>query len=174
MIKLLAFSVFLLVGCVSFQSVSKETPPIFRFSPSGDGNTLQLTSDSDAIIINIFSESGIGSAEAELLEGRPPDDVTLRLHLKGLESFHLRVANQEQTVSFSSGATPQLTQSLSSAGVEQPLDPANPDWLEASIVAENPLPGIPLENGYFSISMPADLFKDGNKTFSIDWVDFYR
>ena len=170
---LLAFHT-LLTGCAGLGRTTPESPPSYSFTVNGEGNNIQMAYETAVVIFSIESPSGIGSAKVELLEGSAPEKAVVILNLKGLENFHLTYAGREQTVSFSSSPPHQVTQSIKSDMGEQQLDPGSPQWLDAEIVSEETAPGIPLEAGYFSIGLPSDMFADGNKTFSFEWVDFFR
>ena len=125
--------------------------------------------------IDIQSPTGIGSAAFELASGPMPEEVTLRLHLKGLEQIRLKSAQDEIAASVSSSdASPAENQSLLSSGAETPLPPGHPLWLEIQIVSARPEKKIPLEEGYFEVTVPQEFIRNAGKTFEIEWIDFYR
>lgn len=125
--------------------------------------------------IDIQSPTGIGSASFELASGHMPEDITLRLHLKGLEQIRLKSAQGQIAASVSSSeAAPLENQTLFSSGAETPLLPGHPLWMQISIVANQAEKKIPLEEGYFEVTVPQEFIRNAGTTFEIEWIDFYR
>jgi hypothetical protein len=67
-----------------------------------------------------------------------------------------------------------VPKSLTSPGEWQTIEPDNPSWLDIIIVSDQATPEIPLTQGYFEITLPEDLLTEAGKSFSIQWIDFYR
>ena len=65
----------------------------FKVTNSQTGDTITITNEQDVSIIEVDSPSGIGSAQFELVSGRPPQKMIARLHLKSLEEFRLSYAD---------------------------------------------------------------------------------
>ena len=101
-----------------------------------------------------------------------PGTMILRLHLKGLEDFHLTSSQTNIAASISSGEEPNIRQRVVSPGSESPILPGNPLWMEIDVVAEHDT--IPLEEGYFEITVPGEFLEKAGTSFQIEWIDFYR
>jgi hypothetical protein len=79
------------------------------------------------------------------------------------------------TARVSSGDSRNVVQSLDPpGGDERPITPDSPHWMEVKIVSDKAAPRIPLDDGYFEITLPKDVLGKGRRSFSIRWIDFYR
>jgi hypothetical protein len=95
--------------------------------------------------------------------------------LKGLEQFQLTSSQESIRASVPSGGVFNVDdQTIVSAGTESPLLPGNPLWMEIDIVSSQGEKKVPLEEGYFEITVPQEFIQNAGKTFEIEWVDFYR
>jgi hypothetical protein len=54
------------------------------------------------------------------------------------------------------------------------IEPGDPFWLDIQIVSDQAAPHIPLDQGYFEITLPKGFLDEGRRAFSIGWIDFYR
>lgn len=130
-------------------------------------------------VIEIFSESGLGSATIELTSDAVPKKMTLRFHLRGLEELRFGYDETVVTASLSSTDARQIRQSFSRAGgrpiKETAIAADSPYWMKLRVVA---LGGarqtLPLQNGYIEAEAPEDFFKSGTRRVTIHWIDFYR
>jgi hypothetical protein len=130
--------------------------------------------ENGAARIDIQSPTGIGSASFELESGTMPENITLRLHLMGLEQFRLTSAQDRIAASVSSGEAARVdTQTIFSSGAEAPLLPGHPLWMEIEIVSEAEKK-IPLEQGYFEVTVPPEFIRNAGTTFEVEWIDFFR
>jgi hypothetical protein len=110
----------------------------------------------------------------KLATGTSPQQIVLRLHTKGLEEFRLLREGSDIIARVSSGDG-SVTQSLRTRdGDERPITSASPHWLGVRIVSDRAAPRIPLEQGRFEITLPKDFLREGGRSFSIRWIDFYR
>ena len=82
-----------LTACTQPGSVS----PAFEVVPHKPETAIAYRLEGDAVIFDIFSQSGIGGADVSLTAGKMPRQMLLRFHLKGLES--LQFAYPEATAS---------------------------------------------------------------------------
>jgi hypothetical protein len=101
-------------------------------------------------VIHISSEIGIGSATVELIEGRWPRTVLLRLHLRGLEG-----------ITVSNGTMMLERPELSVTAFDASGNPTDQKYLCD-------------DNGYFEVHLPDSLFDQVVTAIRIEWVDFYR
>lgn len=80
------------IGCTN---VVKDSPQ-FKFTTKLDDDKIEVHLENGKAVISIHSRFGISHAKIERLGEKWPDDVMLRLHLKGLES--LKVSNGKITL----------------------------------------------------------------------------
>jgi hypothetical protein len=101
--------------------------------------------------------------------------VELRLYLKGLE--HFQVSNGQVTLEGSAShqvGKPRV-RLWKDRHEDRPLDAKSPYWIDIRIFGGDgkPAKDIPLNDGYFELSLPKTLFED-NPTITVSWIDFYR
>jgi hypothetical protein len=150
-------------------------PPSFAVTADKGGIQATVSSQGETAILEVHSQSGIGSATVELVSGAPPETIVLRLYLKGLEQFRLLDDGTVVSASVASSDIGDITESVSSTqSGETPITPGSPLWLGIRIVSSEDKPHIPLDQGHFEITLPADFLHDGRRSFSIQWIDFYR
>jgi hypothetical protein len=165
----------LLASCAGRPIGAQGEEPAFIVIPKNPEDQVNIQYLDGTALIDIQSPSGIGSAAFELASGPMPENMTLRLHLKGLEQFRLKSTQDQIAASVSSGdASPLENQSLLSSGEETPLPPGHPLWMEIEIVADQAEKKIPLEEGYFEVTVPPEFIRNAGKTFEVEWIDFYR
>ncbi len=147
----------------------------FALAADGDGGELTVSAQGETTLIDLRSQSGIGSATVELVSGEPPQNIVLRLHLQGLEQFRLLYDGTVVTASVSGNDIGNLVESATlSEGGERPITPGSPLWLDIQIVSSQAAPQTPLDQRHFEIRLPKDLLHDGRRSFSIRWIDFFR
>lgn len=150
-------------------------PPAVRATARGDGNSAEVALSGRGVVVDIYSNRGIGAATVELTGGPAPDTVELRLHLRGLEELRLSYGEAAVVASVASGPGHAVSQRRVGAdGSEEPLDPAHPAWLAIRIVAPEADPAIPLREGHIAVAVPRDALSGPEGAFSIQWVDFFR
>ena len=164
----------LLVSCGGVSAGAQPGEPAFIILTKNPDDQVSVQFENGTAQIDIQSPTGIGTASFELTSGAMPESMTLRLHLKGLEQFRLRSAQDHLAASVSSGDPFRVdSETFLSSGEESPLLPGHPLWMEIDIVS-NAEKKIPLEEGYFEVTVPQDFIRNVDKTFEIEWIDFYR
>jgi hypothetical protein len=133
----------------AYTAVPLKGDPVITFRPADDN-----------LLIDVTSPTGIGSAAIEKTVGQWPSQVTVRLHVTGLESFKFRYADTTIDVSVSSHGDNAVREEATTSGA---LQAGDPEWLAVT-------PG----EGYFDLEAPADFLKSGENKFTIEWIDFYR
>jgi hypothetical protein len=127
--------------------------------------------------VDLYSESGIGSADIRFANISEPIDLLLRMHLSGLENLVIRSA--DSTVEASVGSTPpyEIRQSVDLGDGELiEIDSTSPHWLTIELVPnDNTIPAeIPLESGYFEVGLSGYVYAGDGDSISVSWIDFYR
>ena len=152
----------------------------FEVIPKKEADQIEVSFEDQAAVFDIFSPGGIGGAEVKLTSGALPEKVLLRLHLKGLEEFRLTAGDKTLLASVSSHGDNAVQESISAKSNDsdswRTIDPDSPYWMDIHIMdpEENTTPNIPLENGYFEVTLPTYFIKTKISDFSIRWIDFYR
>ena len=164
----------LLVSCGGVSAGAQAEEPAFIILTKNPEDQVSVDYENGTAHIDIQSPTGIGSASFELTSGAMPEAMILRLHLQGLEKFRLLSAQDQIAASVSSGDPLQVShETLLSSGAESPLLPGNPLWMEIEIVTDAEKT-IPLEAGYFEVTVPQEFIRNADKIFEIEWIDFYR
>ena len=163
---------FVLAACALQPNGSN---PEISVSSSKPGDTVTITHEGDVGIIEVNSPGGIGFARFELVSGIFPQKMIARLYLKGLEEFRLLYADTAIVASGSSGSSFNAgNQRVLLSGMEEPILPGQPLWMEIRIVSDQTAPDIPLEEGYFEVTFPQGFMEKSGSYFEIQWVDFFR
>ena len=154
-------------------SAQSGDEPVFSITLKNQGDQVNIQYDNDSALIDINSPFGIGSAKLDLESGAMPEKIVLRLHLKGLEEFHLVSAQTAIAASVSSTSNGN-NQRIIASGSEYPILPIHPLWMEIDIISDQTIEKIPLEEGFFEIVIPQEFIQKAGTSFEIQWVDFYR
>lgn len=161
----------------------RPVTPLPQLSVQTEGESrITAERDGQALVLDLYSETGIGSARIALPQVENAREIVMRLHLRGLEQFTFAwpAAAPEATVraSVASAGEPIVRQELLRAGESsaEPLDRQSPFWMDIGLVsAESGVPAaIPLQNGYFAVRVPREFLRSGQSSFALDWIDFYR
>lgn len=135
-----------------------------------NGNRALLETDSDnQSLIQIYSEQGWGEAIIDLPNATYPNQITLRFHLSGLEQLVIEHNGNAHEISISSSGDFAVHQSLTNAAGTSELDPTAPEWALAGLVEIN---GVPAQ--YINVTLPPSFVEQQIRSFTIQWVDFYR
>jgi hypothetical protein len=171
MYPLIVCFLVLLVSCAIQNDPPAAEIPEFKLTPARQEDLLVAAYEKDVIVFDVQSASGIGSATIELISGRMPGTVIVRLHTRGLEEFRLSYAETTVAASIPSGEMggDAMERLLTPAG-ETSITARHPLWMEVRVISTQAAPEIPFEDGYFEITLPKDL----GTSFEIAWVDFYR
>jgi len=148
----------------------------FKITARRMDDDIQVHADKHKTVFSVRGPLGISHAEIERLGNKWPDTVVLRLHLKGLESF--RVSNGQvtldATVSTDEGK-PMVC--LWKGGNENSLlAEKSPFWMDVRILAGDGkmATAIPVQDGYFEITLPKAFFDGNPRSITVRWIDFYR
>jgi hypothetical protein len=165
---------FLLVSCAGGAVNAQSGEPIFTVTTQNKDDRVSFQNLNAQTVIDVYSPTGIGSATLKLQSGSMPEKIVLRLHLRGLEELRLTSAQTSITVSVSNSDPSQVRQRILAASSDTPLTPDHPLWMEIEIVTEQAEKKIPLEEGYFEVTLPQEFVQKAGNTFEIEWIDFYR
>jgi hypothetical protein len=155
-----------------------------------EDNAVELSLDDGRALIDVTDQRGINGLTARLEEGQWPEEVVVRLPLRGLESLEIRYGNFTITTSVSSTGDPGPPLMLSvtdEAGQAQSASPSAdiyyPDIRAVTVdgatdvgpLASGDRPPFPLPEGSaFEITLPPHFHQGDYPSFSLKWIDFYR
>lgn len=165
---------FLLVSCAGAPVRAQSGEPDFVVTTNNQDDRVDIQYQNGRVTIDVSSPGGIGSAAFEIKSGDTPEEIILRLHLKGLEDFRIVSARDNIAVSVSTSDPSTVRQRLVIAGNESAILPDHPLWLETRIVPEQSGKTLPLEDGFFEITIPREFIQNMGDSFEIEWIDFYR
>ncbi len=152
--------------------------PTFEVVPHKPETAIAYRVEGDAVLFDIFSQSGIGGADVSLTAGTMPERMLLRFHLKGLESLQFAYGEKAITTGASSSEAHDVRETVMQDGdrtQETSLTANSPYWMDVSIVpTEGATASIPLEDGFFEVTPPADFLQGDYHEFTLEWIDFYR
>ncbi|MBM3125731.1 MAG: hypothetical protein FJZ87_11785 [Chloroflexi bacterium] len=162
----IALASILLGACAVSPGRAGASAPEFNVTASKAEDIITISDEEGTTVIDVESPFGIGSARIDLLSGSLPEKMIARLHLMGLEEFRLAYADRVIFASAASGAVTEVGgQRIQDSGMEQPIAPGHPLWLEVQFVSAP---------GYFEIAFPEEFSQRAGESFEIQWVDFFR
>ncbi|TWU49338.1 hypothetical protein [Rubripirellula reticaptiva] len=148
--------------------------PPFKIKTKRDDDKVEVKVEEGKAVFSVRSPFGISQATIERSGDNWPTTVMLRLHLKGLEKFKVT----HGTITLEASVSSQdVKVRLWKDGIEDsPLDLKHPYWMEIRMVGKDgkPVKTIPLKDGYFEMQLPKALLEDNPKSFTLNWIDFYR
>ncbi|MEZ4515713.1 MAG: hypothetical protein R3C44_02365 [Chloroflexota bacterium] len=135
--------------------------------------------EDNTAVIDVQSASGIGGLHAQLTDGDWPEEVLLRLHLRGLERLEIGYDQVLVATGVSSTSDPAplpAVYNIADTGEAVTIPDAGKDYYPTiHVVPEaGSQPAIPLQNGYFEISLPPNFFTMELNAFTVQWIDFFR
>jgi hypothetical protein len=165
---------FLLVSCAGQAANAQSGEPVFNVTAKNTDDQIDIQYDDGTALIDITSPSGIGSATLELESGGMPEEIILRLHLRGLEELQLTSDQTSIAASVSNSDPTDIRQRILAASSDTPLLPDQPLWMKVKIVSEQPVNALPMEEGYFEVTIPKEFIQKAGTSFEIAWIDFHR
>ena len=135
---------------------------------------VEVKVDKDAATWDVLSPSGIGGATITAPDGRWPAAVTLRLHLRGLESLSVSNGKTKLAASVQSYGPHDKRLYLSEEGKANQPPRASDTEIRVLDSAGKPTQGLPDAGGCFEITLPKVLLEGQPKGLELNWIDFYR
>lgn len=156
----------------------RAAPPfVIRCRRAGDAVTVAV--ERGTAVLTVSSPSGIGGATVQRPDGvRWPDELPLRLRLRGLESLRITGGDATLRVSvLSHSGHPRLLHLRRGGQPEGPeLARGDPGWTDVRAFDADgePADGLPVEGGWFELTVPKVLLSEQSESLTLDWVDFHR
>ncbi len=151
----------------------------FNVRPHKDDARISIQVEGERALLDIFSASGIGSADLEITSPNRPRQILLRFHLSGLEELRFAYQDTVITASLSSTKEQSIRQSFSKTGppsaAAEAITSGHALWMKIRIVpGEGMPPKLPLPQGYIEVEAPASFIAGDHRRVTIHWIDFYR
>jgi hypothetical protein len=153
-----------------------EVSPANGSAVGAGGQDFSAKTEADGKMVITIQGKGIGRASFKCLPDRPPREVLLRAHLRGLESLGISNGRVQWKASVLSHSGHPTLLHVSRDGKEgPPLNKKDPFWTEIRRLGGDgkPVDSLPPEGGYFEIRIPEELFKDAAE-LKFEWIDFHR
>lgn len=157
-------------------TLADEPGQAFSIITKRETDKVIVSSDTKSTIFSIHSPLGIGQATIERTAALWPNMVTLRLHLKGLESFRVTHGDTTLEASVSSHHDNMRLRPWVNKKENELLNSGSKHWMEIRMVGNDgkTTNRIPLNNGYFEMHLPMAIFEENPKSLTFHWIDFYR
>jgi hypothetical protein len=162
------------VLAVAVTNIHADDNPTFKITTKRDDDRVDVRIDAGHCVISFRSPFGISKAIIVRTDENWPGSVVLRLHLKGLESF--RVASDPMTLQASVSSQDATVRVWKDKNEEMLLDSKSPYWVVTRIVGRDGKPStrIPLEDGFFEVTLPKAFLECNPQSITVNWIDFYR
>ncbi len=148
----------------------------FKITSGRPNDAIVVRTDKDAATFDVKCPFGISRASIERQDEQWPKTVVFRLHLKGLEN--VKASNGKTTIEGSASIQDgkPKTRLWKDGRENAPLDDTSPFWIAIRILETDgaAAKAIPLQNGYFELTLPKAFFEGNPKSISVSWIDFYR
>ena len=174
----IALALIAISGCSSHHTGAISLLSVRLTGHDQGGDEVAVENEGHRTVVDVHSRAGIGGAELTPSHGEWRHPVVMRFHLHGLEA--LQLSNGKLAIHTSVLSSPPYTQlcELLPVGGRNgtPLEQSSPYWIRLHVV-NNKEPGqrvVPLEDGYFELTVPHSLLDENPKMLSIHWIDFLR
>lgn len=166
---IVCLSGFLILAASRQVTLAQDFPVVTGGKPT---TSTRWKADGEIALLRITCPKGIAKIAIRPEKGKWPQEVRLQFQLQGLEHLALRTDKHDLQFSVSSTAPHESTCVLSADGKEQALRSDHP--LFAKVTLHGKKDSIPLNDGYFEVTIPTALLKANPPQIAIEWIDFYR
>lgn len=132
-----------------------------------DNSSATVTMTGQRALIDVTDPRGINGLNATLVEGEWPQEVVVRLRLRGLESLEITYGDIRLATGRSSNDSPDPPLMLTVIDEDGQAQAASPS-------ADIYYPAIEQTADGFEISLPPHFYRENPPAFSMQWIDFYR
>lgn len=162
-----------IMGMANCATARAEQPPL-KITTKRDSDQVEIKTKQGRTDVSIRSPRGISQAIIRRTRNQWPDEITLQLHLSGLE--HFKVSDGKMSLEAAISSQDGRVRLWRNGQEDSPLDAKHPYWMEIRMIGKHgkPVNTIPLKDGYFEMRLPQAVLKDNPKTITMNWIDFYR
>lgn len=148
-----------------------------------EGTKVTFAGNNEQAAVDIRCERGIDRCTLVRKGEQWPKQLTLRIHLRGLESFKVTADNTTIAWAVQSSGEHASHSTLTSGKRETQLEPGDPYHTIARpvrspdpvrIVKESPQRATVDIPGCFEVPLPARLLAGNPEQLQLQWIDFYR
>ena len=162
-------------ACTTTIVSSESSNPIAFETVTNNENRIEIeTPDEKTAVFDILSPTGIGEATITRTDGEWPEIIMLRFHLNGLENLDFAYTDININVAISSMGDNEIRQAVTQVETTEPLTTSSDFWMPILISPTKGEATVPLEAGTIDVRVPAAFFDRDPKSFTINWIDFYR
>lgn len=148
-------------------SYAGESP--VAYLPVSIGTEIKVVETRSGPRLDLWDPSGIGEAMFWIMDLDSATDLSIRLHLRGLEELTIVFGEHIFRAGVSSYGERTVQEALlSTDDTETELTAGSPYW--AQITPGEVVNGMP---AHFDVALPPALFEDDG-LFRLRWIDFYR
>lgn len=145
--------------------------------PAREGDAVRISVEGKVATLDVTSLRGIGGATITRKVEKWPEQIVLKVHLRGLESLTITVGKVALRASVLSHSGNTRLLHVVRDGKEGPrLKPGDEMWMEIKVLDSQgkEAKGLPPKEGWFEMSIPAALLAGEEKGLDLHWIDFYR
>ncbi|WP_254506836.1 hypothetical protein [Anatilimnocola floriformis] len=162
----------ILMTCAEVSQAADEKPPQqatgIEAKEFREGTTVAITGDDKHAIVEIRCERGIDTCYLVRSGEAWPKEITLKLHLRGLESLKVSHGNSAIEWSVASSADHTARSSYHSGKRVGELKAGDPLFSEAKFIKGEK------ETSYFQVPIAAKHLAENPARIKLQWIDFYR
>jgi len=176
---LLPAAALIAAGCAA----TLRQPAVLRVTDRDSHTKAVVAAARDTVLVDLASPGGIGHASFELGPGRRPQQILLRLHLKGLEELRFSFGDTLIVVS-TDARVPNMSEVRAhlrvigadgeAAGGERELGPFDAAWMQVWITSPLGYPTLPARENWIEVAVPPSFLRSEARRFEVRWVDFFR
>jgi hypothetical protein len=144
----------------------------YHLATGHDETRVNVTQVEQSLVFDITSPRGIDHLHVTRKGHAWPDKLVVRLRLKGLEQFVIATDAKSFAWSVPSYGEPTSRMMRLVAKEELPVAIEDPCFAAIRIVAKNH--AIPLNDGYFELTLPTKCLDGNPEEIKFRWIDFYR
>jgi len=155
------------IACITAAcAAAPPTPAGYEITVRRAGDRVTVVEAGDGVRFDVTSPRGIGEATIARRQGAGdwPGRVTLRLHLRGLESLALEVGDVRLHLSVLSHGERRVLRTMRTADDERERPVPEGGEYCADVV---------IGAARFDVTVPAALLQPGG-VLKVSWIDFYR
>ncbi len=171
MLRLLSVGLLL---CHVAASAACAADTAFNITTQHRDDKVEVQEQPNQVTFFVHSPFGISRTKIKRTGAAWPQNVTVRLYLKGLESLKLQAdpVRLEAAVSSHDGSMRQWL-----AGHEEmPLTQEHRYWMPIRMVDRDgkTTTSLPLKDGWFEFKLTHAMLEGNPETIILQWIDFYR
>lgn len=142
--------------------------PTLKAVVQRDGDRVEISRTGDRTLLTVHSATGIGRLTVERAGARWLEALTVRLPLRGLESF--QATNGRVELGASVSTQDGRVRVWKDGREEEPLDARHPFWIDVRRTTT----AAPKPSECFDLRLPRALLADDVRSITVHWIDFFR